>query len=815
VAVDASGNVYFSSLHSVWKVDRAGTLERIAGNGRNGYSGDGGAAVNAQLADPQGIAVDSGGTVYVADRDASAVRRITPGGTISTFLDATQVNGPMGLAVNAAGDLYVADTRNNRVLKCSPGGATLALGEGTLNGPEGVAVDAAGTVFVADTFNNAVRKITPDGAVFTVAGADTAGFTGETGPANGAALFLPLDVSVDATGRVYIADFGNSRIRVVADGAISTLAGNPKGVPRGEGLFALSVRLSGPTGVAVDAAGDVYFAEGSVGSGSGLAAGDFKVWRVSPDNLLYTAAGTGRNSDAGDGGAAAVAQFDTPAGMTFDRAGNLYIADSSNHRVRKVSRDGTVATVAGTGVAGFSGEGGQAAAARLDTPLGVAVDGNSNLYIADTGNQRIRKVFPNGIIGTVAGNGNASFFGDGGPATQAALHNPRAVAADENGNLYIADTLAYRVRKVDGGGIISTLAGNGTPGSGGDGGSATTAQLGLPSAVAVDAAGNVYVADEGNGTIRRIAPDGAISTVQAPLMAPRGMAADAAGNLFVADTGHRQMVRIDAGGGAAVISGTGACCYAGDGGPAVAARWQTPWGVAVDAGGAVWVADAAANAIRVLAPSAGAGPRISSVANGASNLAGPIAPGEIVVLFGSGLGPDRLATAETGADVLFGGVPGAIIYATATQVSAVVPEGVAGPVVEVAARYAGAASAPIPVALAAAAPALFTASALGSGQALAFNSDGTPNGPARPAGPRGKITLYATGIGISGAPVSATVAGSTAAAETSTGGGLAAGLVQIVLEVPEGVPAGAAEVIVHVGGAQSPAGVWVMVGPAI
>ncbi len=637
VAVDSAGNVYFTSIHSIFKVDSSGTLTLVAGTGRRGVSGDGGAATGAQFSFPEGLAVDAAGNLYVADRDANVIRVVSASGAISTFAGtgvagfsgdngpaaAAQLDGPTGLALDAAGNLYVADTHNNVIRRISPGGAISTVagqtgggygGDGGpaarafLNGPEGVAVDAAGNLYIADTFNHRIRMVAPDGTISTFAANGFPGYGGDNGPATNATLQLPTDVAVDAQGNVYIADFGTSRVRVARNGMMTTCAGNSYGVQPADGELAVSVRLSGPTGVAVDAAGTAYFAEGSIGSGSGLAAGDFKIWKVSTAGLLYTFAGTGLSSYSGDDGPAAQAQVNAPAGVALDSQGNLYIADTANNRVRRISPDGQITTVAGFGPAGFSGDGGHARSALLNRPMGVAVDSGGNLFIADTGNNRVRKVFPNGIIGTVAGNGNAGFFGDGGNALFAALHAPRAVAVAPDGALYIADTEDHRVRKVVNG-YIDTIAGRGL-GFGGDGGLAVDALMSFPSALALDSAGNLYIADQGNGRIRQVSLAGIITTVagdDGSLACPRGVAADAAGNVYFADAGGNRILRLAAGGAATAIAGTGQCCYANDGGPAANASLNMPWGLAVDSSGNVYFADSGNDAIRLLRPTPVAG----------------------------------------------------------------------------------------------------------------------------------------------------------------------------------------------------------------
>jgi len=887
VAVDSAGNVYFGSSHSVFKVDGTGTLMRIAGNGRPGNTN--GPATSAQLLSPNGIAVDPQGNVFVADRDAHVIRRIA-GGVMTTYAGtgtagflgdggpASQAlfNNPSGLALDASGNLYVADSGNNCVRRIASNGIITTFagspaigaaygGDGgpaahaLLSGPSGVATDTLGNVYIADTFNNRIRRVTPDGIIGTIAGTGAPGPAGnDRQPATGAALFLPTDVAAGLSGAVYIADFGNSLVRVVVNGTVSRVAGNINGIPPVDGQAATSVMLNGPTGVAADTKGNLYFAEGSIGTGSGLAGGVFRIWQVGADGLFHAFAGDGWKSFSGDGGPAGIAQFNVPAGMAFDAVGNLYVADSSNHRVRRIGTDGTVTTVAGTGIPGFSGDGGPAVAAQLHTPLAVAV-GDGGVFIADSANNLIRVIQPNGNIGTYAGNGNAGFFGEGGLPLLAALHMPCALAMDGANNLYIADCLDFRVRKISGG-FINTIAGNGIQAQActaaaagivcpGDGGQATKVPLGYPAGLALDHAGNVYIADAGTGQVRRVTPTGIISTLpggtgpgsNGQLSGIRGVAADAAGNVYVADAVGNQLYQISPGGLVTIIAGIGSCCYSGDGGPASQAQLNQPWGLLPDSAGNLYVTDAGNNAIRLLKPSSGL-PSISAVLNVASNqLGGGLAPGEIVAIKGTGIGPTQpvsnqaasgaFGTQAGGTSVLFNGTPGPIVYASGSQVNAIVPYDISGGSVRVVVEYQGVSTEAVTVPLVPAAPALFTASSTGTGQAAAINQNNTYNSTAHPAPPGTFISLYATGegqtfpAGIDGKlaanpapmpvlPVTVTIGNQTVTPQYAGGApGLTAGLMQINAQIPIGTPSGpAVPVVISVGGVPSPSGVTIAVG---
>jgi uncharacterized protein (TIGR03437 family) len=725
------------------------------------------------------------------------------------------------VAVDATGNLYIADTGNQSVRKVTPDGTTTTVaGNGQLNGPEGVAVDAAGNLYIADTFNGRIRRLAPDGSLITVAGTGSTGvYSGDNNPAVNAAISLPLDVAVDRFGTLYIADFGNSRVRAVSNGIITTVAGNTNGAPAVDGGLAINVRLAGPTGVTVDRNGNVYFVEAGIGSGTGLARGDFRVWKVTTAGIFTAAAGNGLVSYSGDGGAAASAQLNGAAAVAVDAGGNVYIADTGNHRVRRVAASGGIATIAGTGTPGFAVENGPPAAAQLNAPQGLVVDALGRVFIADTSNSRVRRADPGGNIITVAGNGNAAYFGDGTPANRASVNMPEGLALDAAGNLYIADTLDSVVRKMDPAGTITTIAGFGTPGFSGDGGPATSAALNRPRAVAIDANGNVYVADTGNDRVRKIDPLGVITTVADSLSGPRGVAVDRAGNVFIADTGHNRVARILAGGVVAPIAGTGVCCYAGDGGVATSALLNAPWGLAVDAAGNVYVADAGNSAVRVLQPISSA-VAVSAAVNAASNLVGAVAPGEVVAIYGAGFGP--------GTSILFNGTPGVLLYSTATQAGAVVPYGVSGAAVQVVAQTATGASAPLAVPLAATVPAVFTADSSGKGQAAAVNQDGSVNSASNPAPAGSVIALYATGEGqtsppgvdgkIGAAPLPrplaqvAVLLGGVAAEVQYAGGapGVVAGVMQVNAVLPLGL-SGNVPVLLIVGGTQSQSGVTVAV----
>ena len=567
VAVDGGGNIYITDPGNniVARVSPNGILTVVAGNGRRGFSGDGGPATSASLNDPSGLALDAAGSLYIADLLNNRIRKVS-GGTITTVAG----NGT---------DIFSGDG----------GPATKAA----LFNPHGVALDAAGNLYIADTGFNLIRKVS-GGTITTVAGNGVYGFSGDGGPATNASLGSPSGVALDNVGNLYIADFVNARVRRISGGTITTVAGNGTGTFSGDGGSATSASLSGPTGVALDAAGNLYIAE--LGS---------RIRKVS-NGTITTVAGNGVNGFSGDGGPATNASLNVPNGPAVDAAGNIYIADSNNQRIRKVS-GGTITTVAGNGTGGFSGDGGPATSATLYDPNFAVLDEAGNLYIADYYNQRIRKV-SSGTITTVAGNGTAGFSGDGGPATSAALYYPSGIAPDPAGNLYIADLYNHRIRKVSDG-TITTIAGTGTASFSGDGGPAISAALSYPDGVALDSAGNLYISDSGNNRIRKVS-GGTITTVAgngtsgssgdggpatiASIHNLAGVALDAAGNVFITEYSR---VRKVSGGTITTVAGNGTSGYSGDGGPATSAAVDA-FGVALDAAGNLYIADALYNLIR-------------------------------------------------------------------------------------------------------------------------------------------------------------------------------------------------------------------------
>ena len=895
MALDGAGNLYIAgnANHRIRKVDAAGVITTVAGDGTQGYGGDGDPATAAQLSFPTGVALDGAGNLYIADWGNHRIRKVDAAGVITTVAGdgtrgfggdggpavAAQLSFPSGVAVDGVGNLYIADVGSNRILKvdADTGAISTVAGDGTpgfggdggaavaaqLFFPSGVALDGAGNLYIADGGNNRIRKVDAAGVITTVAGDGTLGYSGDDGPAVAAQL-RPTGVAVDGAGNLYIADGGNNRIRKVdSAGVITTVAGDGTLGYSGDGGAAAAAQLSAPTGVTLDAAGNLYIADGL----------NHRIRKVDSAGGISTVAGGG---PVGDGGAAVAAQLFSPSGVALDGAGNLYIADQGNNRIRKVDSAGVISTVAGDGTLGYSGDGGPATAARLFSPDGVASDGAGNLYIADQLNQRIRKVDSDGNITTVAGDGTPSYSGDGGPAVAAQLFAPSGVALDGAGNLYIADTLNQRIRKVDTAGVITTVAGDGTQDFGGDGGAATAAQLFFPWGVALDGVGNLYIADAGNSRIRKVGAAGVISTVAgdgtfgysgdggpagaAQLFAPYGVALDGAGNLYIADNLNHRIRKVDAAGVITTVAGDGTPGFGGDGGAAVAAQLRNPAGVAVDGAGNLYIADTGNDRIRRLTPAAAPPPRIPAagivLATGTPAV-NRISPNAIISVFGQDLAPQgtlatdpalnpagRVAANLAATCLEIGGKRAPLFYVDPTQINAQVPHDLAPGEAELTVtRGCGTAneqrSAAASATVAAVSPAFFNVPLnLDGRNPLVALHGGGPNlagapdlGAAyTPAEPGEFVTLFGTGFGVTEPPLeTGQIPGAAvrlANAVAFTFGGIAvppqdvlyrgaspccAGLYQFTVRVPADVPDGNATVTAVVQGVSTPQGPYLTV----
>ena len=794
IAVDSHGTVYFSDSHArVRKIASDGTLVTVAGfQGTGPDGGDGGKATAARIA-PWGIAVDGSGNLYIAEQNLYRVRKVTPAGIISTVAGigqaANQGEGgpatlaalmsPTRVAVDTAGNLYIADGQaGNRILKVNSSGIlTRVAGGGATQRDEvpatssfvstygGISVDAAGNIYSADWYGNVIRKITTDGIIHTIAGTGKTGGADGCGVALAAQFYAPEDVAADGAGNVYTGERGNARVREISGASIRTVAGPGPSRFSGDNGPATSASIAGPAGLAFDALGNLYLAD----------AGNDRIRMISPSGIITTVAGAG-GPVAGDysGCAPPPGSLNRPSALATGAAGTVYIADTGNHRVMALAPGGQLTLFAGTGTAGFSGDGGPATAAALKAPAGLAVDSAGHVFIADTGNNRLRKVAPGGAITTV----------------MAALSAPTGLAFDSSGNLYIAESTAYRLSRLAPNGTITPYAGTGfntvslapVP--------RAPNELDNPVAVAVDPFGSVYIADLA-GELQRITRNCALSNPY--FGAVSGVAGDTQGNIYFSDPQHNVIWKLPAAPPPPGEAATPSLAYA-----------------------------AFVNAASLLTFDA----RFTSPLLPYAQIYGA-APDEMVRIRGVCLGPfdpalasyDAFLTLPTtlaGASVLFDRTPAPLIAAQAGEIWAVVPSTVAGNSSNVTIRFNGG-SVQTGVQVLAAEPGIFVEGGGTSGQALAINQDGSINSQANPAARGSILTFWATGQGatvplfidglsasviplwLPALPVVVTIGGQTADVFAALAPGFA-GLLQVNVRIPTQIPAGAATLTLSIGG---------------
>jgi hypothetical protein len=638
ICVDSNGNVYVADQFNdtIRKITPGGVVSTLAGTPLAAGSADGTGA-SARFNGPAGVAVDSSGNLYVSDTGNDTIRKITPGGVVSTYAGApggiggsndgtgaaAQFSGPAGITVDGSGNVFVADQINDTIRKIAPGGvvttfAGLAAGAGASDGagstgrfraPYGVRADSSGNVYVADTGNQTIRKITPGGTVSTLAG--TVGHSGSAdGQGTAASFNIPLGVGVDGSGNVYVADYNNDTIRkITSGGAVTTIAGVVKtgGFVDGQGTGA---QFYGPYDVVVDGSGNLIVSDEINNT----------IRKITSGGAVTTFAGIAQAGYADGTGDAA--RFNRPTGVAVDHSGNYYVADDYNYTIRKVTPSGVVTTVAGTpGDAGSAN--GTGSAALFNGPFRVVADSSNNLFVTDYTNNAIREITPGGVVSVFAGTVGVAGSTDG-TGTGAKFNGPLGICVDSSGNFYVVEQQNNTVRKITPAGVVTTLAGTaGTVGS--DDGTGAAAKFSLPAGDCVDSSGNVYVADYGNSTIRKITPGGVVTTVAgqvgspgskdatgtaAQFYSPAGVAVDSGGNLYVADSNNNTIRKISSSGvvttlaGVATIPATtaGGKPTLGSGftdGTGAAATFFAPFDLVLDGAGDLIVADSGNNEIRV------------------------------------------------------------------------------------------------------------------------------------------------------------------------------------------------------------------------
>jgi uncharacterized protein (TIGR03437 family) len=753
VARDGAGNLYIGEIARIRKIDTHGVITTIAGTGVPGDSGDGGAATAAEINYVGGIAIDSQGNLYFSE-DQARIRRIAPDGTISSVA----ADG------NAAG----------------------------------LAFDSQDRLYMAEPNNALVRVIAKDGSISTFAGTGNPGYAGEGGPAIQAQLSQPVDLAFDATGNLYVAD-GQRVAKIDTHGVLTRIAGNPSleiGIPSRDEIPATQSSLTAYS-VATDPQGDVFVATP-------------RVRKITPDGIIHAFAGFESNSlpfteACGDALKATV----RAGGMKADANGDVFFINLLASRLEEATAAGKISTIAGAGPNLFTGDGGPAAAATFASPNAIAFDKQGNLYVADTNNNRIRRIDASGMVSTVVGSGGPIYNQDPAcsPDQSSFLRHPQGVAVDAAGDIFIADTGKNRVLKVTPDGTQSVIA----------------TQLSAPQGVLADGAGNIFVTDSGNSALRKIEANGVIQTLWTT-GAMGSMAMDNAGDLFfsagtsverissangaispVAGTGEFSFSAAPGGvsplqeiGGASAVALDAAgsiyvadevkgviqrisihCALAVDGG----ATLRQPAGLAFDAKGNLYISDALQGTIWIGSPTPApahesptpyfgrTGIQSAAPANlvtligepPALPIEAPIAPGELLRIRGVCMGPfdpvfdsygsgGALSTSAGGTQILFNGTAAPLIFVSSGQITAQAPfelDGQNQAPVEL--TYNGVAI-QSSISVQAANPAVFTMSNQPSGPAIALNQDGTLNSAANPAPAGSIVVLYATGTGQTAPP---------------------------------------------------------------
>jgi sugar lactone lactonase YvrE len=634
VASDGKGNIYVGlrGAHQVVRIDSSGLLWLVAGTGAlgsQGASGDGGQATAATLSTPLSLAFDAAGNLYIADAGANRIRKVNTSGVISTFAgNGNNINsGDGGLATSAS-----------------------------LNTPSAITFDQHGNLLIADTGNNEIRMVSPAGIITKVAGTGNAAYDGNTGIVATAAFSGPTGVAVDNLGNIYVSDAGNQRVRVLGtNGLTSVFAGTGVKGSFGDGRQATTAELNNPGALLFDSAGNLYIAD----------IGNDRVRRITSDGVIANYAGSGTIGASGDGGYAIAANINLQ-NIALDPQSNLLIADGGNYRVRLVAASNqfistvggngliaynptnlfttgnqvyfsdstaarirqfnvssgaaSVAIVAGNGQVTFDAADDTAVTARLNAPRGLTRDTAGNIYFADSKNQVVRQITPEGALVTLAGDNVNIDTGDGGLATAAQLSGPVDVAVNSTGNLYILEQLGNRIRVITkNNGNIAEYAGTGVPGTpSSPTGSALGQPMNGPQGMTIDSSGSIYYADTGNNLIRKITTDGNVATVvgtgtagytgdggsalSATVRNPTGVAVDSFGNIFIADTRNNVIREVGADGIIATIAGTGSPGYNGDGTPATNYALNQPSAVAIGPSCSVVVADVSNQRIRQIFP---------------------------------------------------------------------------------------------------------------------------------------------------------------------------------------------------------------------
>ena len=629
-AADAAGNIFVADTnnHTIRKITPAGEVTTFAGTPGMRGSADGTGA-KARFNAPSGIALSAGGTLYVSDSANHTIRKISQAGAVTTLAGSAGFFGnsdgsarmarfknPQGLAVDASGNLFVCDADNFTVRKISktavvttyagnPGSKGSVDGAGAnaqFKNPTGIAADKLGNMYLCDAEANTIRKISREGVVTTLAGMPGAPGDWMNGSHARARFFYPSALAIDASGTtLFVADAENAAIRKVStSGIVTTLTGGSMAHGYIDGALA-AARFDFPAGIALDPQGNIYVTDRMTDT----------VRKITiATGTVATMAGT--PSAGSTDGDISSALFHGLQGIALDTSGTLYVVDGGNHTIRKITTSGVVTTFAGLARSAGNMDG-KGPAARFNQPEGILVK-SGTVFVSDSGNHTIRKISPNGVVSTLAGLAGVSGNVDGN-GTTARFNHPQGLAMDAAGNLYVSDNLNHAIRKITPFGVVSTPAGI-VAQAGILNGASRSAQFNGPSGMVFDKSGNLFLTDTNNQLIRKLAPSGLVSTyagaggvegnADGPLALarfsyPEAIAIDGAGNFYVADNENHTVRKVSASGVVSTIGGTAGFSGSTDG-IGASARFCSPRAIVVGATGKIYVTDGYNNVIRVGIP---------------------------------------------------------------------------------------------------------------------------------------------------------------------------------------------------------------------
>jgi sugar lactone lactonase YvrE len=613
ITADNQGNFIFadSANNIIRKVDSNGLITTLAGNGTAGFSGDNGPATLAKINNPADIFLDSTGNLYIADTNNNRIRKVDNNGVISTVAGngtasysgdsgkatSAGLNGPRSIVVNSSGNLYIADTINNKLRIVNSSGNISTATRVICTTPQSLAIDKDNNIYIADSGGNSVKKLLASGTYVLLIG-PASGNCGVPFSIN-LNLQYPSSIDVDKNNNIYIDETNNNRIvKVTSAGTVSISAGG-NNFSYLDGIQATYAKLNSPQGIAVDDTGQLYISDTNAR----------KIRKVNINGIINTAGGTDSQTEQ----IYAFTKLFSPGGIAFDFFGNLFFIESGKNKVRTLSSQNYINNVGGTGEAGYSGDNDSATLAKFNNPSGIMLDNNGGIFIADTGNHRIRKIYQ-GSVYTIAGNGTPGFSGDGGSPATAQLNNPSGIISAIVNNstyYYIADSGNNRIRMIGSGGFISTVAGGGNNISGTV---ASTVSLNNPSGIAFSNK-FLYISDTGNNMIRKVDSKGNMYKIagtgiagysgdngparEAQLSNPGELKIDSNGNIFFVDKGNHCIRKIDSNGNIFTVGGNGSMGFSGDQGLAIKAQLNNPSAIAIS-NNSIYISDSGNSRIRKL-----------------------------------------------------------------------------------------------------------------------------------------------------------------------------------------------------------------------